>query len=109
MPGKNSLKHSIKTKWKYIPIKINKIRNLVEERQLEWQAVNEVSGRKITSKAKLKAVGQKEIIRKDHFKYLIENIPEITEKSIEKIINPQLGIKFVHFTEEEIDAVLKKI
>ena len=64
----------------YIQGQISKIRNLVEERQsqIAWQTINEVSKRRSTSKAKLKASSQEK-----HFMYLL----------ITKIINSQLDIK----------------
>ena len=44
----------------YIQGQINKIRNSVEDRQsrIAWQRVNEVSKKKSTSRAKLKAASQ---------------------------------------------------
>ena len=39
---------------------------------------------------------------------MLENPPEITDKTIQKIINGQLSIKLGQFTEEELRAVLKK-
>ena len=46
----------------YIRGQINKIRNSVEDRQsrIAWQTANEVSKRKSTSRAKLKAASQDE-------------------------------------------------
>ena len=48
----------------YIQGQINKIRNSVEDRQswITWQAVKEVSKRKSTTRAKLKAASQEEWI-----------------------------------------------
>ena len=50
----------------YIQDQINKIRNLVEDKQshIVWQTVNEVNNRKNTSIAKLKAASQEEWIRR---------------------------------------------
>ena len=44
---------------------------------------------------------------KEHFKNLLGNPPEISDKPIDEIINGPLVIKFRKFTEEELDAVLK--
>ena len=50
----------LKQQTEYIQNQINKIRNSVEDRQsrIAWQTVNEVSRRKSTAKAKLKATSQ---------------------------------------------------
>ena len=49
----------------YIQNQIDKIRDSVEDRQsrIAWQTINEVSRRKNTAKAKLKAVNQQERIK----------------------------------------------
>ena len=62
-------------------------------------------------RAKVKVVGLEEILhkRKEHFKNLLGNTPEITDKPIHTIINDELDIKLRQFTEEEPDTVLKKI
>ena len=58
-------------------------RNSLEDRQyrLAWQTVNEVSGRKSTSRAKLKIASQEERLQKwkEHFKNLLGNPSKITE------------------------------
>ena len=54
----------------YIQHQIDKVRDLVEDRQsrVAWQTINEVSGIKSTAKAKLKATNQKRIkLWKHHF------------------------------------------
>ena len=70
----------IKRTKEYIHGQINKIRNLVEGRQsgISWQTVNEVSKRKSTSRAKIKAASQEEQIEmwKEHFKNLFGNQSE---------------------------------
>ena len=64
---------------------INKIRDLVEDRQsrIAWQMVKEVSRRKSTVKAKLKVTSQEEQIHqwKQHFENLLRKPPHepITE------------------------------
>ena len=67
--------------------------------------------RKSTSRAKWKATSQEERLQKwkENFKNLLENLPKITDKPTEKIINWQLDIKLGQFAEKELDAVQKKI
>ena len=53
----------IKEQTEYIQNQIDKIRDSVEDRQsrIAWQTINEMSRRKSTVKAKLKAANQQEI------------------------------------------------
>ena len=94
-------------------IQIDKIRDSVEDRQsrIAWQTINEVSRRKNTAKAKLKAANQQERIKlwKQHFENLLGNPPKITHEPITRIISKQLDIKLGPFTQEELDSVLRKI
>ena len=55
----------IKEQTEYIQNQIDKIRDFVEDRQsrIAWQTINEVSRRKSTAKAKLKAANQQERIK----------------------------------------------
>ena len=55
----------LKEQTEFIQNKIDKIRDSVEDRQsrIAWQTINEVSGRKSTAKAKLKAANQQERIK----------------------------------------------
>ena len=84
----------------------------VEDRQsrIAWQTINEVSRRKNTAKAKLKAVNQQERIKlwKQHFENLLGNPPKITHEPITRIISKQSDIKLGPFTQEELDSVLRK-
>ena len=75
------------------------------------QTINEVSRRKSTAKAKLKATNQQERIKlwKQHFKNLLGNPPKVTHEPITRIICKQLDIKLGPFTLEELDSVLRKI
>ena len=95
------------------PISLDKIRDSVEDRQsrIAWQTINEVSRRKNTAKAKLKAANQQETIKlwKQHFENLLGNSPKITHEPITRIICKQLDIKLGPFTQEELDSVLRKI
>ena len=85
----------------------------MEDRQsrIAWQTINEVSRRKNTAKAKLKAANQQERIKlwKQHFKNLLGNPPKITQEPITRIISKQLDIKLEPFTQEELDSVVRKI
>ena len=88
----------------YIQNQIDKIRDSVEDRQsrIAWQTVIEVSRRKSTTKAKLKATSQQEQIHlwKQHFENLLENPPKSTHEPITKIISKQLDIKLGLFSQE---------
>ena len=103
----------IKEHTKYIENHMDKIRDSVEDRQswIAWQTINEVSRRKSTAKAKLKAVNQQERIKlwKQHFENLLGNPPKVTHEPITRIISKELDIKLGTFTQEELDSVLRKI
>ena len=85
----------------------------MEDRQsrIAWQTINEVSRRKSTAKAKLKAANQQERIKlwKQHFENLLGNTPKVTQEPITRIISKQLDIELGPFTNEELDSVLRKI
>ena len=55
----------LKEQTEYIQNQIDKIRDSVEDRQsrIAWQTINDVSRRKSTAKAKLKAANQQERIK----------------------------------------------
>ena len=103
----------IKEQTEYIQNQIDKIRDSVEDKQsrIAWQTINEVSRRKNTAKAKLKAANQQERIKlwKQHFENLLGNPLKITHEPITRIISKQLDIKLGPFTQEELDSVLRKI
>ena len=96
----------------YIQNQIDNIRDSVEDwkSRISWQTINEVSRRKSTVKAKLKATSQQERIHlwKQHFDYLLGNPPKVTHEPITRIIGKQLDIKLGPFTQEELDLVLRK-
>ena len=73
--------------------------------------INEVSRRKSTAKAKLKATSQQDRIHlsKQHFKNLLGNPMKVTHEPITRIISKQLDIKLGLFTQEDLDSVLRKI
>ena len=102
----------LKEQTEYIQNQIDKIRDSVEDRQsrIAWQTINEVSKRKNTTKAKLKAANQQERIKlwKQHLENLLGNPLKITHEPITRIISKQLDIKLGPFTQEELDSVFKK-
>ena len=81
----------IKEQREYIQNQRDKIRDSVEDRQsrIAWQTINEVSRRKSTVKAKLKAANQQERIKlwKQHFENLVGNPPKVTHEPITRIIS----------------------
>ena len=103
----------LKEQAEYVQNQIDKIRDSVEDRQsrIAWQTINEVSGRKRTAKAKLRAASQQERVKlwEQHFKNLLGNPPEITDEPITRIISKQLDVKLGPFTKEELDSVLRRI
>ena len=103
----------LKEQTEYIQNQINKIRDLVDDRQsgIAWQTVNEVNRRKSPAKAKLKATSQEERIQlcKQTFQNLLENPPNVTHDPITRIISKQLDIKLGQFTQEELDLERRKI
>ena len=103
----------LKEQTEYIQNQIDKFRDSVEDRQsrIAWQTINEVSRRKSTTKAKLKAANQQKRIKqwKQHFENLLGNPPKVRHESITGIIWKQLDIKLGPFTQEELDSVLRKI
>ena len=88
-PKKELTNADQKVQLEYIQGQIVKTRDSVEDRQsgIARQIVNEVSGRKSTSKIKLKAACQEKKNfwnKKKNFKNLFENPPEITNKTDSK-------------------------
>ena len=102
----------IKEQREYIQNQIDKIRDSVEDRQsrIAWQTINEVSRRKRTAKAKLKAANKQERIKlwKQHFENLLGHPSKVTHEPINRIISKQLDIKLGPFT-QELDSILRKI
>ena len=94
----------LKEQTEHIQNQINNIRDSVADRQsrIARQTVNEVSTRKSTAKAKLKAISQEERIHlwKQHVKNLLGKPPKVTHEPITEIISNQLNIKLGHFTQE---------
>ena len=100
----------LKEQAEYLQNQIDKIRDSVEDRQsrIAWQTINEVSRRKSTAKAKLKAASQQETVKlwEQHFKNLLGSPPKISDEPITRIISKQLDIKLGPFTKEELYSVL---
>ena len=103
----------LKEQTEYIQNQMDKIRDSVEDRhsRIALQTISEVSKRKSTTKAKLKAANQQERIKlwKQDFENLLGNSPKVTHEPITKIIRKELEIKLGLFTQEELDPVLKNI
>ena len=70
-----------------------------------------MSRRKSTAKAKLKPTSQEERIQlwKQHFENLLGNPSNVSHETITRIIKEQFDIEVRHFTQEELDSVLRKI
>ena len=92
----------LKEQTEYIQNQIDKSRDSVEDRQsrIAWQTIDEVSRRKSTAKAKLRAASQQERVKlwKQHFENLRGNPPKVTNEPITRIISKQLDIKLGPFT-----------
>ena len=100
-------------KQKYIQSQIDRIENASENKQssLAWQTVNEITGQKKSTKAKIKASNQEERLKKwmNHFQNLLGKSPILSDSTIEKVVKYDLKIKTGHFNELELDLVLKKL
>ena len=109
----NELKQTYeKEQAEYIQGKVQSIQEAAANKQsaLAWRTANEISGRKSSNKATLKATSQEERLSKwkDHFKQLLGSAPNVSDTEIEKIAENPLNIKLGKFKKEELDAVLKK-
>ena len=94
----------LKEQTEYIQNQIDKIRDLVEDRQsrITWQTINKVSRKKSTIKAKLQATRQQEQIYqwKQHFENFLGKPLKVTHEPITRIISKQLDIKLGLFIQE---------
>ena len=103
----------LKEQTEYIQNQIDKIRHSVDDRQfrIAWQTVNEVSKRKSTTKAKLKAANQEERIQlwKQHFENLLRPPPWKLHMNQSRELSVKNYIKLRQFSQEELDSVLRKI
>ena len=102
----------LKEQTEYIQNHIDKITDSVEDRlsRRAWHTINEVSRRKSTVRAKLKATSQQEriLLWKEHFKNLFGKPPKVTHDPVTRIISKQLHIKLGQFMQEELDSVQKR-
>ena len=100
-------------KQKYIQSQIDRIENASENKQssLAWQTVNEITGQKKSTKAKIKASNQEERLKKwmNHFQNLLGKSPIVSDSTIEKVVEHDLEIKTGPFNGLELDLVLKKL
>ena len=96
---------------RHISKRTDRIHTKSRQSRIAWQTINEVSRRKSTAKAKLKATNQQERVKlwKQHFENLQRNPPKVTHEPITRIISKQLYIKLEPFTQEELDSVIRKI
>ena len=97
---------------KYLENKITHIRNSATNKQSAeaWKAVNEITGRKASNSAKLKAENQEERVKlwENHFKDLLGKPPQVTDELITPIVQEELNITKGNFTMEELTSALKK-
>ena len=98
---------------KYVQERIDTINNAHANNQssLAWKTINDISGRKRSNKAKLKADSQQQRLDKwkTHFQNLLGKTPVVSDEPIETVVNDKLQIKQGNFTEDELSVVLKDL
>ena len=118
MEAFNKSKHDLKKAYEdelknYILGKTELIKQSSENKKssIAWQAVNEITGRKIVQQGKLKAASQKDRLQQwqDHFQNLLGKPPTVTDEQIQTIFDLQSDIKLGNFEEEELHQVLNKM
>ena len=96
---------------KYIQNKIDEITNALTNLKSSkaWKAVNEISGRKTTNKAKLKAKNETERVNlwKEHFQKLLGLQPTSENVNVTPIMDKDIGIKSGNFTMDELKTALQ--
>ena len=96
---------------KYIQNKIDEITNASTNLKSSkaWEAVNEISGRKTTNKAKLKAKNETERVNlwKEHFQKLLGLQPTSEKVDVTPIMDKDIGIKSGNFTMDELKTALQ--
>ena len=96
----------------YLQSKIDELKMAVSNKKsaMAWKSVNDVSGRKKSNKAKIKAISGEEriIVWHNHFKDLLGNPPEITVSAISKITN-RINIETAIFTKYELLKAINTI
>ena len=75
------------------------------------QTVNEITGRKKSTKTKIKAFNQEERLNKwmNHFQNLLGKSLIVSDSTIKKVIEHELEKKTGPFNELELDLVLNKL
>ena len=79
---------------------------------ISWKIVNKVSGRKNSSRSKIKAKNDEERVkqRHKHFQDLLSKCPRITEnEEISRSVHCELNINKGPFTSDEINKAVKSI
>jgi hypothetical protein len=78
---------------------------------MAWKTINEVSGRKSSNRAKLKASSQEERVKlwQNHFKDLLGKPPQTSDEEITPIFTKELNIKKGPFTANELQTAIKSI
>ena len=98
---------------KYIQEQIDEIRmtHVSKQSSQAWKIVKDISGKKRSCQAKLKADSQEERLDKwkSHFKNLLGNIPNVANTPIQKICDVNPKIKLGLFTRPELASAKKKI
>ena len=79
--------------------------------KLTWDTVNEISGRKSTNKAKIRAKDDNDRLQKwqSHFSNLLGKTPTIIDEPIETIVHKPLNIHTGNFTMKELQTALTMI
>jgi exonuclease III len=97
----------------YIQGQINEITNASINKQSAkaWKVVNEISGRKSSNRAKLKASDDEERLEKwkQHFQNLLGKTPTVNTQQTQRIIEEQLDIRTGLFTMDELHTTKKQI
>ena len=97
---------------KYVESKIKDLKNCADNKQTStaWQIVNEISGRKKSNRARLKAKDNDDRLNKwrTHFQNLLGNTPLTIDIPIQQI-HQRLNIKLGEFTMDELKRPLSKL
>ena len=95
----------------YLNMQIDTLQSAADNQKasVAWKIVNDISGKKKSSKARIKASSQEDRMNKwkEHFKQLLGNVPTIKKEPTTPIVNYELPIKTGYFTMEELENVLK--
>ena len=100
---------------KYLQQKIDEIENSVANQKLSnaWKVINEISGRRSTNSAKLKASNQEERVKlwKKHFQDLLGKSPQTDEQTeiVNNIVADELKIRKGPFQMDELSIAINSI